>query len=75
MSPAVGIYICTAVSRLSGQDSKKKGYATCRVPQDIPCLWQRCAKVEKSARWMPRLMEAMKDVISCDKPRVGANDH
>ena len=24
---------------------------------------------------MPRLSEAMKDVTSCDKPRVGANDH
>ena len=23
---------------------------------------------------MPRLTEAMKDVISCDKPRLGAND-
>ncbi len=23
---------------------------------------------------MPRLSEATKDVISCDKPRVGAND-
>ena len=23
---------------------------------------------------MPRLSEAMKDVTSCDKPRVGAND-
>ena len=31
-------------------------------------------KVEKGARWMPWLTEAMKDVISCDKPRVGAND-
>ena len=31
-------------------------------------------KVEKGARWMPWLTEAMKDVISCDKPRVGANN-
>ena len=31
-------------------------------------------KVEKGARWMPWLTEAMKDVISCDKPRVDAND-
>ena len=23
---------------------------------------------------MPRLLEAKKDVISCEKPRVGAND-
>ena len=31
-------------------------------------------KVIKGAWRMPWLMEAMKDVISCDKPRVGAND-
>ena len=30
-------------------------------------------KVGKGEWWMPRLMEAMKDVISCVKPRVGAN--
>ena len=32
------------------------------------------AKVEKSEWRMPRLTEAMKDVISCDKLRLGAND-
>ena len=32
-------------------------------------------KVGKGAWRMPWLMEAMKDVISCDKPRVGANNH
>ena len=31
-------------------------------------------EVEKGARWMPWLTEAMKDVISCDKPGVGANN-
>ncbi len=31
-------------------------------------------KANKSERWMPRLKEAMKDVISCDKLRVGANN-
>ncbi len=31
-------------------------------------------KVRKGAWRMPWLMEAMKDVISCDKPRVGANN-
>ena len=31
-------------------------------------------KARKSVWWMPRLTEAMKDVISCDKLRVGAND-
>ena len=28
----------------------------------------------KGRRWMPRHDKAMKDVVSCDKPRVGAND-
>ena len=31
-------------------------------------------KVSKGAWRMPWLSEAMKDVISCDKPRGGAND-
>ena len=31
-------------------------------------------KANKSERWMPRLWEAMKDVISCDKLGVGANN-
>ena len=31
-------------------------------------------KVNKGARWMPWLTEARKDVISCDKPGVGANN-
>ena len=31
-------------------------------------------KESKSGRWMPRLWEAKKDVVSCDKVRVGAND-
>ena len=31
-------------------------------------------KVGKGGWRMPRLIQAMKDVISCDKPRVGAND-
>ena len=30
-------------------------------------------KVNKGTRGMPRLSEAMKDVISCDKPRGSAN--
>ena len=32
-----------------------------------------CEKVSKGARRMPWLSEAMKDVISCDKHRLGAN--
>ena len=39
----------------------------------VPCLVIQ-AKVVKGAWWMPWLTEAMKDVISCDKPGLGAND-
>lgn len=28
----------------------------------------------KGVRWMPRLLQAMKDVVSCEKPGRGAND-
>ena len=35
---------------------------------------QRIKKANKSERWMPRLWEAMKDVISCDKLGGGANN-
>ena len=41
-------------------------------------LWIRAnkelKKANKSERWMPRLWEAMKDVISCDKLGGGANN-
>ena len=29
----------------------------------------KAMKYEKGVRWMPRLLQAMKDVISCDKLR------
>ena len=32
-------------------------------------------KARKGVRRMPRLSQAMKDVTSCDKLRVGANGH
>ena len=32
------------------------------------------SKVTKCKRWMPWLLEATKDVTSCDKLRLGAND-
>ena len=34
---------------------------------------KRQGKESKGAWWMPRLTEAKKDVVSCEKPRVGAN--
>ncbi len=36
--------------------------------------YKEIEKANKSERWMPRLWEAMKDVISCDKFREGANN-
>ena len=35
----------------------------------------RLGKVTKGARGMPRLLEAKKDVTSCDKPGVTANKY
>ena len=32
-------------------------------------------KARKGVRRMPRLSQAMKGVISCDKPGAGASDH
>ena len=32
-------------------------------------------EVEKGVRWMPRLSEAKKDVISCEKSWRAANKH
>ena len=31
-----------------------------------------CDQATKCKRWMPRCQEAMKDVVSCDKPREAA---
>ena len=44
------------------------------MPGDRRSRSGRHGKVRKGARWMPRLLQAMKDVISCDKPREGANN-
>ena len=41
----------------------------------VAFLARACSrKVRKGAWRMPWLTEATKDVISCDKPRLGAND-
>ena len=45
----------------------------------LPCVYVREVQNKekeskgKGAWWMPRLTEAKKDVVSCEKPRVGAN--
>ena len=35
---------------------------------------QKKRQVKKGRRWMPRLLEAKKDVTSCEKPGLGANN-
>ena len=40
----------------------------------ITTIISHIEKESKSKRWMPWLYEAMKDVVSCEKVRVGAND-
>ena len=48
-----------------------------KVSSDIlqaRCSFNSLAKEKKGAWRMPWLTEAMKDVISCDKPGVGANN-
>jgi len=34
-----------------------------------------CGQATKGAWWMPWQKQAMKDVVSCDKPRGAANRH
>ena len=41
----------------------------------VCCCMPGKAKESKGVWWMPWLPEAMKDVISCDKPGLGANGH
>ena len=40
----------------------------------IILVTEHSKKVNKSVWWMPWLSEAKKDVVSCDKLRVGANN-
>ena len=42
--------------------------------KDVAKLITDGEQVRKGVRWMPRLLQAMKDVISCDKSRGGANN-
>ena len=37
--------------------------------------YDECKKVIKGVWGMPRLLEATKDVVSCDKPRGFANEN
>ena len=53
---------------LSGWLSEREGER--RSAYDSPREYE---KEEKSERGMPRLPEAKKDVVSCEKPRGSAN--
>jgi hypothetical protein len=48
-------------------DNKVLSYQLC-------CVIRFLVKKAKGTRWMPWYREARKDVISCEKPREGAND-
>ena len=52
---------------------KQEIRAHCIDKASLVCI-KEIKKANKSERWMPRLWEAKKDVISCDKFRVGANN-
>ena len=54
---------------LKTMDTSKKVETHCYAS-----VHKRIKKANKSERWMPRLWEAMKDVISCDKLGGGANN-
>ena len=63
------VMLWTAISRQRVNENKCK---------HVKFLWFKDSKYEqregyKSGRWMPRLLEAMKDVVSCEKLRGTAN--
>ena len=60
---------CHTKSRL-----RSRGCAFCDALPQSPKYDLHCAASAKGAWRMPWLTEAMKDAISCDKPRLGAND-
>ena len=49
-------------------------YAALIIYSNVRICSGSASEVCQGARWMPWLTEAMKDAISCDKLRVGAND-
>ena len=51
----------------------KLGNAAPRAPFAGALPPREREKESKGAWWMPRLTEAMKDVVSCEKLREGAN--
>ena len=55
---------------------RNSGEARCAPNPDLDSSVRALGngKATKGTRWMPRRREAMKDVDSCEKPRVGANN-
>ena len=54
-----------------------RSVATGRQPADhelCSCDTRFGGQATKGIRWMPWRQEAMKDVVSCDKPRGAANE-
>ena len=52
---------------LAGKREEKEGERECEGRDD------KETKANKGAWWMPWLSEAKKDVVSCEKLRIGAN--
>ncbi len=62
--------ICAAQSGVSTGSGKRKADGCGRSP---PVLSKFYGQATKGARWMPWRKMAMKDVASCDKPRLAAS--
>ena len=62
------VMLWTAISRQRVNENKCKHESSC----DSNSKYEQ-REGYKSERWMPRLLEAMKDVVSCEKFRGTAN--
>ena len=66
--------------RMGGKTKNDKQLKKSEDTREVPCRLEGggtgagTRQVPEGARGMPWLPEAMKDVISCDNPGVGAND-
>ncbi len=77
---AVWLCLCTVrtvvfVSALSWVSSLFTGGGVCRCAWRGVILEFKRSKYEKGIWWMPWRIEAMKDVVGCEKPWGAANKH
>ena len=77
----VALYARAIFDKLIKQKKKRHETRLIRSTAEV-CLphsffwgcWEKGEKVKKGVRRMPWLLQAMKDVISCEKPGVDANN-